>query len=330
MVIKKKLSPSFFKALILVSIALLAVFPISRYFDLRLYFDPNNYVEINLNKILAILILNLVFFSLLFMIKISYYVRVFELLLIVFVLLSIIVLIQNMKLPRDLWTIWDFYVLIVTSMLSPGLIIMIIYYIRNKTSKYDNAKLFGKYHIHEGFVGIILLILAISLILIRINTASIIVSGFNILSAILQIFIFIFLYLSSLLIFRDWKDVTKLKFIEREDNISVNRDSREDIVFNHIGKEDLPFFSMKRFIYYPLGMILTFFSINLITFVSGYIPTKFFLAFEYDTDLILVIGYICCIFGGCLIGLDWFRLFKRFYPELYRDLEVVLNKLKEK
>ena len=318
-----------FRVLIISTISLLVIIPTSRYFELRLNYDSRYYVEINNAKILAILALNLLCFSLLFIVKINYYIRVFKIMLIAFITISIYVLIQNMQLPRDIWNIWVFFIFLTFSMISPGLILMIIYYIRNQTSKFDNATLLGKYHIHEGFVGIIFLIIAISLFFINNIPTSVNNVGFDIVSAVLQVMIFFFLFLASFFIIRDRVDVRKLKFIERKDKTKGAGEGELNLVFNRISKEDLHFFKGKKFVYYPFGMFLTFLSINLITFVSGFVPIKYFNTLEYDINLILLIGYISCIAGGGLIGLDWLRLFRRYYPELYRDLEEVLIKLKE-
>ncbi len=319
----------YFKLIILFVLSLLVIFPMMKYYEYRLNYNPNNYIELNLYKILAVFTLNLVFFFLLFIVKINYYVGVFKVILIIFIILSMFILIIKIELPPDLMNLWELFVLISFSMISPGLILMIIYYIRNKTSKYDSAKLFGKYHIHEGFMGILLLIMAMFLMILKINIAGFEPSGFEPFSAILQIFIFIFLYIASFLISRDWHDLRRLKLIEKETQIKEKHDTNQNnAVFSKITKEDIHFFKKQKFIYYPFGMFLTFLSINLITFVSGYISTRFFITLEFDINIILTIGYISCILGGGLIGIDWFRLFEFFYPELYGNLEQILNNLK--
>ncbi|MFX1338844.1 MAG: hypothetical protein ACFFDK_09565 [Promethearchaeota archaeon] len=228
------------------------------------------------------------------------------------------------------WNFWEIITLISFSMIAPGLIIYIVYDIKKITSKFEASTILGKFHLHEGFVGIIFLI--IGFFLLRLRSALLFLSDpfYRRLSLILlfvQILSFIFIYLGSFFFFRDWRDIIHLKFIEIKSKIENNFQRSQSLVFNNITKEDLHFFKTSKLIIHPLGMILTIFSVNMVIYGTDFLPYQIF---NIADESIIQLGYLFCFIAGALIGIDWLRVFKIFYPRAYEEIEKEISRLKAK
>ncbi|TFG30485.1 MAG: hypothetical protein EU532_00845 [Promethearchaeota archaeon] len=229
---------------------------------------------------------------------------------------------------RLLWDIWEILTLLSFSMIAAGLILYIIYYIKKITAKYEVATILGKYHIHEGLVGVLFLIIGVLLLILRLSLLYLNHPFYRRLSFILisvQIFSYIFLYLGSFFFFRDWRDILHLKFIEIKTKYNKNKLNKRVPIFNNINIEDLHFFQLPKLIMYPFGIILTVLSITLVIYGMEVIPTQIFSANE---EYIVHLGYLLCILAGGMIGIDWLRLFKRFYPEIYKQIQINIETLK--
>ena len=87
-------------------------------------------IEIVLSRILTVIFLNLLFFSIIFLLNFEYFKRVFKyvLIFIIFswIIIYVIALIPSSRLLGDIWEIMTFFSF---STIAPGLIMYIIYYI---------------------------------------------------------------------------------------------------------------------------------------------------------------------------------------------------------
>ncbi|TFG08986.1 MAG: hypothetical protein EU539_00920 [Promethearchaeota archaeon] len=225
--------------------------------------------------------------------------------------------------------VWDGIMIFTFSMISPALIMYVIYYIRKSTFRYESSRILGKYHLHEGFVGIILIIVSISLLILRSQLLFLTNPLWRRLSFIfvlVQIFSILFIYVGSFFLFRDWDDITSLKFIEIKET-KTNRDITGDYkVFSEISQDDLHFFTIPCILLYPFGILLTIVSINLIIYGSNFILIH---AIELEEELYIYAGYFSCFIAGGLIGIDWLRIFKIIYPEIYDELDAIIKELKD-
>lgn len=310
------------------------LFLILSYISLLFYFYCKktfvyNSLEIVFSRFLMLMLFNFLFFSFIFLLNFEHYKRVF--IYILFILALIWVFVYVMALipsSRLFWNIWEIVALISFSMIAPGLIVYIVYYIKKITTKFEAAKILGKYHLHEGFIGIIFLIIGFSFFMIRASLLFLSDPFYKRLSYILltaQIFSFIFLYLGSFLFFRDWRDIIHLKLIDIKVDSNYKSQANENSVFNNITPEDLPFFTIPKLIIYPLGMLITIFSVNMVIFSTDFLPYQIF---NIGDEPVIQLGYIFCIIAGGLIGIDWLRIFKRFYPDLFKIIEKKITRLK--
>ena len=136
---------------------------------------------------------------------------------------------------------------------------------------------------------------------------------------------FFFLYFGSFFVFRDWKDVIRFKFIEKPKIINGDETlSHNNSVFNKISKEDINFFKIPRILLYPFGIFLTGFSFTMVAYGTNFIPEDIFLL---DYESVVLLGYFIGAIAGGLIGIDWLRIFRKFYPEIYQELHYAMKQL---
>lgn len=215
-------------------------------------------------------------------------------------------------------------------MIAPGLIVYIVYDIKKITSKFEAATILGKYHLHEGFVGIIFLIIGFFLLGLRSSLLFLSHPFYRRSSLILlfvQIISFVFLYLGSFFSFRDWRDIVQLKFIEIKSKTENKVQEAQNLVFNHITEKELHFFKIPKLMIYPLGMVLTIFSVNMIIYGIDFLP---YYIFNIADESVIQLGYLFCFIAGGLIGIDWLRILKMFYPKVYEEIEKEIIQLKNK
>ena len=207
------------------------------------------------------------------------------------------------------------------SILAPGLIFYIIHYIKKSTRKYQDAKI-GQYHVHEGFAGIILLIMAyfLSILIPFLIQFRLFINELSFILAASRFFLFLFIYCGSFLIFRDKDDILRFKLLEKKEE--KNNPNTPGSVFNTLTEENQHFYKIPKLLLFPFGLVLTSFTIDLIAYGNAILPIS--------PSAIIIIGYICCFISGGLIGIDWVRLLRIFYPELYREIKEALDNLKNK
>ncbi|GAI04666.1 unnamed protein product [marine sediment metagenome] len=222
-------------------------------------------------------------------------------------------------LSRSFWKLWDIVQFLNWSILAPGLIFYIIHYIKKSSARYEKAKI-GRYHLHEGFFGIILLIIAYFLSLLVPYLWEFEILREELISIIyaIRIILFLLIFGGSFLIFRDKDDILRLKWLEKKENKSPPNSS--GTVFTNLSKEDLHFFKIPKMIFFPFGFILTSLAIDLFVYEDRILPTEY--------SIVVLLEYASSFLSGGLIGLDWMRLFKIYYPELYNEIIVALDNLK--
>jgi len=197
-------------------------------------------------------------------------------------------------------------------------------YIKNHSNQNDKGKVFRNYHIHEGFAGIIFVIIAFLLLMIRylLIQYEVMREELRIFLAITMILLYLFLFSGSFLIFRDRRDIIKFKFIERREILN-NNDTWT--VFNPITADSIQFFKSPKVLCYPLGIMVNSFSVNMLMHGTLFLPEKIF---GLKNEAVVLLGFILCIISSGIIGVDWYRLFAKIYPKLYQEIEQVLNGLR--
>ncbi|MFX1378637.1 MAG: hypothetical protein ACFFA4_06050 [Promethearchaeota archaeon] len=211
------------------------------------------------------------------------------------------------------------------SVLSPGLILSLMHYIKNNSNKKESRKIFHNYRIHEGFVGIIFIIIAFVLLILRYNLVKyeIFRTSLRIYLAIDMILLYLFLFFGSFLVLRDRRDIITLKLIEKREIPSNNYNSG---IFNPVTSDSLKFFKSPKVLLYPMGILLNSIAANLFIHGTDFLPEEIF---SLNHETLVMIGIILNFIAGGMLGLDWYRLFGRIYPELYQEFEHILDNLRK-
>ncbi|KKL67957.1 hypothetical protein LCGC14_2129780, partial [marine sediment metagenome] len=105
----------------------------------------------------------------------------------------------------------------------------------------------------------------------------------------------------------------------------ISKDIHNSSVFSPITRDSAHFFTPPRILYYPFGILINSISINFLIHGTDLLGVKIFGVSE---ETIVLVGFFLCIFAGFMIGLDWYRLFAKLYPDLYDEIEEILNELK--
>jgi len=177
---------------------------------------------------------------------------------------------------------------------------------------------------HEGFLGILLIIIAFVFWIIRIGLVQheIFRTKLRIFLAFDMILLFVFLFFGSFLLFRDWRDVLKLNFFEiKNENESISENEKIDsnpTVFSQISSESVQFFKKRTVKIYPIGMFLSSFSANALIHGLDLFPRELF---NLELESIVLFAIACCFLGAGMLGLDWYNLFAKIYPEKYKAIE---------
>ncbi|NVM37990.1 MAG: hypothetical protein HWN81_20520 [Candidatus Lokiarchaeota archaeon] len=223
------------------------------------------------------------------------------------------------------YTIREIATIFCISILSPGLTLSFIKYIKINSNEDKKRKVFRKYHIHEGFVGIIFILNALFLWVLRyvMIQHKILKNELRIYLAIDMILLFLFLFSGSFLIFRDRRDFIRLKFIEKRHNDDYTNVSS---VFNPINSESSKFFKSPRLLLHPFGILINSISVNLLIHGTDFLPE---IVFNINNEILVLIGVILCFIAGGMLGIDWYRIFAKLYPNLYQEFKQILNDLKK-
>jgi len=286
--------------------------------------------ELIVSRMITIISFNFLFYALIFLRDHHLYKIIFKALLILEapVWLTVILLqlfkFDSYRLYKS--NFWDLNVLLSFSILAPGFIIYLIHYIINFTSKHEGRRIYGKFRLHEGFVGIILIIIALSLFILYsfiIRYSIFVYFAFfqNIITdfrALNLLFLFLFLISGSFLVFRDWHDVIKFKLIEVDNTVDVISNQNDcSNGLNQMNGKIFQFFKTPKLVYYPLGLIVHNFAVSAIAYGMSFLPWKIF-HLEYDS--IVMLGLLFGFIAGGMIGKDWLRFCKKFYPDLYQKI----------
>jgi len=318
----------FFKKGILISLVILSVVVLFYFFYYNQQYNWNS-SELRINWMFTISYFILFFYSLLFLIDLTIFYKIFLMIIILGTPIWIIIyFLEFFEFEPSLWnwyTIREVATIFCISILSPGLTLSFIKYIKNNSNQEKKRKVFPKYHIHEGFVGILFVIIAIFLWIMRyiMIQHKILKNELRIYLAIDMILLFLFLFSGSFLIFRDRGDLIRLKFIEKRTNDDYTNLSS---VFNPINSESIKFFKSPRLLLYPFGILLNSFSVNLLIHGTDFLPE---IVFNINHEILVLIGVILCFIAGGMLGIDWYRLFAKLYPNLYQEFEQILNELKK-
>ncbi len=285
--------------------------------------------KLRVNSMITILFFIALFYILFFLIDISVYNIIFGIVISLGTLLWIgIYFLEFYKIELGLWNwkpIRNSAAILCISIFSPGFTLYIIKFIKNNSNPNRKWKIIRNYHVHEGFAGILFVIIAFFLWLIRFLMIQheALKKRLRIFLAIDMMLLFLFLFSGSFLILRDRRDIVRLKFIEKRKDQSGNKISS---VFNKISQDSVHFFKSPRGLYYPFGILLNCFAVNMFIHGTDFLPKEIF---YLNHETIVLLGFILCFFAGGLVGFDWYRLFSKLYPELYQELELILDDLRK-
>lgn len=325
------------KLLILFCVAIITIVNLLIYFYCKQVFEWHAF-ELKISRMITIVSFSILFQALIFFLEINLYKKIFILVFIIGAPIWLIVITINLFKVNPYtiysWDFWDLNVLFSFSIISSGLLLFIIYYVIKITSKYEGYRIFGKYRVHEGFIGIIFIIIAGFLfilysLLVRYSVLGYFMFLKNVITFLRSLnlfFLFFFLYLGSFFIVRDWQDIVRLKLIEKNDKVKgdINQNNRSTVFYKKT-QEDLHFFEFPKLTLYPFGLILTNFAVNAIAYGKKFLPVEIF---NLKRESIALLGFSCCFIAGGFIGRDWFKICKKFYPELYQKIELK-NELKK-
>lgn len=313
--------------------AILSIFTILSFFILYYFFYIDQQyrwdsIEVSVNWMVTILFFIVYFYILFLLIDFKLFNYVFFFIIIVGAPAWIILyLLEFFKIKLYFWNwvaIMDVTSIMSIAILAPGLSLNFIKYIRNNSDATKKRKIFQNYHIHEGFIGILFVIIACCLWIIRylLIQHKVMKTQLRIFLAFDMILLFLFLFSGSFLIFRDRYDILELKFIEKRSYEAKNQISA---VFNPITADSIRFFKSPKIAIYPFGILLSSFSINFFIYGTFFLPE---VIFRLNHEIIVFLGFILCFIAGGMIGIDWYRFFAKIYPDLYQEIDQIINNLK--
>ncbi len=308
----------------IVILVLASILVLANYFLVDITLDWND-LETKFNRTITYAFFIAYFFAISLLLNFKSYIYVYGLMLIsctplwlilyVFQTTGSLVLTSRNTLTIPLFTV-----------VSPGLTFNFMQIIKNKSKKFANNKILGKYHIHEGFIGIILIIVAIILLISRslVNSSTLPEDIRELILALIGILLFVFTYSGSFLIFRDFQDIKQLKFLEKKNQPNASDNIHISETFNELSPESLKFFKLAFIKLYPIGMLVSSIGIIMIVHTSDFLSQQLF---GLTREIIVLLGFLCVFFSGALVGFDWYRLFERCYPHLYEEVESVKRKI---
>lgn len=218
---------------------------------------------------------------------------------------------------------WGFIKVFTICCIAPFFSVQSLFLITKYEQKFESNVIKGKYHMHEGFAGIILILIAIGLCLIRLTWVPIEnkIPGLFIIGTFIVIMLTLLINFGGFLIGRDWNDVVSLKFLALNSTENANGNENESI-----SDEKNKFYTEKPLNTYLIGIILTSTGFCFIIFTTDIFPYNIF---HIKAEVIRIFGWFILITGAMLIGFDWIRLLRRFFPDEYEKLNQKLgNKVK--
>ncbi len=315
------------KIVVIFTLSLIIYFSITEYLLNKQLYEWYSY-ELTVIRATLVMLLNVYFFILVFIIKISIFKKLYLVLIILGIIawnLSHFHSILELNLLSE--TIDDFLEIILfisTSIIAPGLLIVIVYYIKKFTSKFE-GNFIGKYHLHEGLFGILLFGLGILFFAIRtyISQFDIFLEEFKVYLAVIMIFLYFFLFFGGFFILRDFNDIIHLKFVKKIPP-SQNIPKQDGVIFNSLNHDNTSFFRFSKLYIFPLGALLTGISFSMVIYSNKFIPRDVLSSSET-----INLGYLLSFLAGALIGYDWVRVFKRFFPNQYEEIELKIIELQK-
>ncbi|MBY9017133.1 MAG: hypothetical protein KGD68_15700, partial [Candidatus Lokiarchaeota archaeon] len=139
--------------------------------------------------------------------------------------------------------------------------------------------------------------------------------------AIIMILLYFFLLFGGFFILRDFNDIIRFKFVKRV-HMSPEKEKDNNSIFNSMTQDNLYFFRLSKLNIFPVGILLTGFSFNMVIYGTKFIPKE-----VLSSEVIINLGYLFGFLAGSLIGFDWLRVFKRFYPKQYKEIELKIIEL---
>jgi hypothetical protein len=98
-----------------------------------------------------------------------------------------------------------------------------------------------------------------------------------------------------------------------------------ETVFSPITSNSIYFFTPPKLLLYPFAILLNSFSVNMLFHGTLFLPE---MIFGLKHEIVVLIGFILCIISSGIIGLDWYRLFAKIYPNHYQETQQILNNLR--
>lgn len=325
---KSKLINYLLKAFGGIILLFLFSFSLNYYSHIRVVYSYDSF-ELKISRMTILIIFNLIFFSLFFIIGLGTYKTLFIYLSLYGIFLWILQYFSfifgenDLNFPLDIF--FSIMLFMTYNIVAPGLILYTINYIQKISSKTE-GNLWGKFHIHEDFFGLILLGISLILFIFRLYLIQyrIFWNELRIILAIFNVSIFIFLFFGSFFFFRDIRDVFKLKFIERVETKKYSAENNYNTsVFLNIKHSSIPFYRKLNIPLYPIGIFFTNFAFNMVIYGSDFLITDIF-HLEYNN--VVSLGYLLLFLTAGLIGLDWVRIFEKFYPKKYEELMETITK----
>jgi hypothetical protein len=315
------------KILVISTLTLIVYFSLTNYLLNKQSYEWYSY-ELTVIRATLLLMLNVYFFVLALLIKISVFKKVY-LILVVFGIIAWNVshfdsVLDLNSLTNTSDNFLEIILFISTSIVAPGLLMLIAYYIKKFTSKFEGSFI-GKYHLHEGLFGLILVGLSMLFSAFRIYLLQFEVFSkeYKIYLAIVMIFLYFFIFFGSFFILRDFDDIIHLRFVKKI-NSSQIKPKQNGSIYNSMTIENISFFKRSILFIYPIGLLLTGFSLSMVIYSTKFIPKDVLSSGET-----INLGYMLSFFAGALIGYDWVRVFKRFYPMHYKEIELRIKELQE-
>lgn len=315
------------KSLIIIILSFAVWSSLTYYLQLKQVLKLYSY-ELTITRGISIGLLNTLFYGIVLVINIrSYRILFFSLAFFGIVAWNISYLNENLDLgllSNNMEDFLEILLFISTAVIAPGFVVFIAYYIKKFTSKFE-GNFIGKYHLHEGFFGIILIGLAIFLFISRtiVRQFEVFLNELKIILAIIMILLYFVLFFGGFFIFRDIKDVIRLKFIKKMEKSPVNED-RNSYIFNSITQDNLSFFRVFKVPIFPIGIFITSMSFSMVIYGTKFIPRELL-----NPEQIVNYGYLFSLLAGIIIGFDWVRIFKWFYSKEYAGIEQRIIELKK-
>ena len=316
------------KSIIIIILSFAVWSSLTYYIPLKQVHEWYSY-ELTITRGILIGLINALFYGIVLVINIrSYRIVFFSLAFFGIVAWNISYLNENLDLgllSNNMEDFLEILLFVSTAVIAPGLVVFIAYYIKKFTSKFE-GNFIGRYHLHEGFFGIILVGLAILLFISRaiVRQFEVFLNELKVILAIIMILLYFVLFFGGFFIFRDIKDVIHLNFIKKMDKSHVNEEQHSRI-FNSITQENLSFFKVSKIPIFPIGIFITSMSFSMVIYGTKFIPRE-----VLSSELIVNYGYLFSLLAGSIIGFDWVRIFKWFYPKYYADIEQRIIELKKR